>query len=54
MVTIWDIYFASIVAMQTHPGAGSRGHHKLTLSECAKLADEMIKERTKRWPSEQQ
>lgn len=38
----FDMYFASIVAMQFHPGAGSRDHVKLTIEECKDQALEMV------------
>jgi len=39
----FDMYFASIYSMQTHPGAGTRDHVKLTLEECRDEAMKMIK-----------
>jgi hypothetical protein len=39
----FDVYFASIVAMQFHPGAGTREHRRLTLAECRDEAIEMLK-----------
>ncbi len=52
---VWDIYFASLVAMTLHPGAGTRGHHKLTIEDCAKIADEMMEEREQtRWHGSEQ
>ena len=39
----FDMYFASICSMQFHPGAGSRGHVKMTLVECRDQAIEMLK-----------
>jgi hypothetical protein len=36
--TVFDFYFASIVAMQFHPGAGQRFHVRLSLEDCADVA----------------
>lgn len=38
----FDMYFASLVSMQVHPGAGTKEHRKLTLQECRDMAIEMI------------
>lgn len=38
----FDMYFASVVSMQFHPGAGTKEHRKLTLKECADVALQMI------------
>lgn len=38
VVTAFDLYFASFVAMTLHPGAGMKEHHALSLIECAELA----------------
>lgn len=38
----FDMYFASLVAMQVHPGAGTKEHRKLTLEECRDMALDMI------------
>lgn len=39
----FDMYFASVVSMQYHPGAGTRDHTKLTLEECRGIAIQMVK-----------
>lgn len=39
----FDMYFASICSMQVHPGAGTKEHEKMTLSECRDMATDMIK-----------
>lgn len=36
------MYFASIVSMQMHPGAGTKEHAKLTLEECRDVALQMV------------
>ncbi len=44
----WDLYFASIAAMSLHPGYNRGNVEKLDIKDCAKIADEMLKEREKR------
>ena len=39
----WPFYFASIMSIQYHPGANTRGHERLTLEEAAEIADEMCR-----------
>jgi hypothetical protein len=38
----FDMYFASLVSMQVHPGAGTKEHRKLTLEECRDMALKML------------
>lgn len=38
----YDMYFASVVTMQMHPGAGTKEHRKLTLAECSDVACQML------------
>lgn len=38
----FDVYFASVVSMQYHPGAGTKEHARLTLEECRDVALQMI------------
>lgn len=38
----FPIYFASIYAMQFHPGAGTRGHRPLSAAECARKAIDCV------------
>lgn len=38
----FDMYFASLMAMQVHPGAGTKEHRQLTLEECKAMAIEMV------------
>jgi len=45
---VWDLYFAAIVGMAIHPGFNRDNATKLSISECANLADDMLKEREKR------
>lgn len=34
----FDLYFATILGMQYHPGSGTRGHVPLSIEECAEIA----------------
>lgn len=45
----WALYLASIMSMQYHPGANSRGHVRLSIQECAEIADGMMQETFKRF-----
>jgi hypothetical protein len=38
----FDMYFASLVSMQVHPGAGTKEHRQLSLEECRDMAMNMI------------
>lgn len=53
--SVWSMYFASITSFQYHPGNPSIG--RLSLEECAEIADKMVKlqhERFQKWPGSQQ
>ncbi len=39
----FDMYFATLVSMTEHPGAGTKGHVKLSLEECRDKAIDMLK-----------
>jgi len=39
----FDMYFASLVSMQFHPGAGKHNHVPLDLKHCRDVAIEMLK-----------
>lgn len=41
-IIAFDMYFASIASMQSHPGAGTKEHKKLTLEECRDTALKML------------
>lgn len=41
-VIAFDMYFASLMSMQVHPGAGTKAHRKLTLHECRDMAMSML------------
>lgn len=42
-MTYFPVYFASIYAMQFHPGAGTRGHRPLSARQCALEALDMCR-----------
>ena len=46
-VNAYDLYFASVCSMQSHPGAGTRGHSKLSVQECSDIAIDMLIARRK-------
>jgi hypothetical protein len=46
-VIAFDMYFASIVSMQVHPGAGTKEHKALSIEECRNMAIDMLKMRRK-------
>jgi hypothetical protein len=39
----FDMYFASLAAMQVHPGAGTKGTKKMSLEQCKDMALDMLK-----------
>lgn len=41
-VTVWDMYFAGLVSIAMHPGYLRPGTARLSLEDCAELADEMV------------
>lgn len=38
----FDMYFASLMSMQVHPGAGTKEHRPLTMAECRDMALQMV------------
>lgn len=51
--TAWDIYFATLVGWQFHPGSRRDGSVPLTVPECAEIADLMLAVRRAKWDGEQ-
>jgi hypothetical protein len=45
----WDIYFAGVYGMSLHPGCTRDGAKQKTVKECARIADQMLKERDERF-----
>jgi hypothetical protein len=46
----WDMYFCGVYSMSLHPGTTRDKAQPKTVRECALIADEMLKERDKRFP----
>lgn len=40
---LWALFFSGLYSFQFHPGAGTKDHTKLTMQECAALADHMVR-----------
>ena len=45
----WDIYFGGIMSINYHPGTTKENAKRLSIEECAQIADAMLKERDKRF-----
>lgn len=44
----FDMYFSALMSMNNHPGTTQGRAQKLSTSDVAKIADEMMQERAKR------
>lgn len=50
----WDIYFIGCVGWGLHPGYQRENTEKLSMDDCATLADQMLQKRRERWPTGEQ
>lgn len=48
----WDTYFAGVMSISLHPGTTRDKAQPRSVSECARIADEMLEERDKRFKNE--
>lgn len=53
-MTIWQLYFATLVGMSMHPGYLKPGTHRPSLTELAHMADSMCEIEAESWQSTQQ
>lgn len=47
----WDMFASAALGMSMHPGTTRDAAKPLTAAQCAAIADQMIEERDKRFPS---
>lgn len=45
----WDSYFAGVMSISLHPGTTRDAAIRRSVEDCAKIADEMLAERDKRF-----
>lgn len=45
------MYFAGLASIAMHPGAGTQAHTRMSIYDCALLADEMLLLHRARYPS---
>lgn len=47
----WDSYFSAVMSMSLHPGTTREKATHRSIEECALMADRMLAERDRRFPS---
>jgi hypothetical protein len=46
----WDMYFGAVFGMSLHPGTTRDAAKPKSIEECARIADEMLRQRDQRFP----